>query len=117
MSPCDHPVSRHRYHQLRGSRISAATDPLSVATVEATSRLPITNDTSPHLSYCALDSTGPISPYLRAMTVTAMHTRNDLYKGQLLDSQPTARNAWTMSPHPSPRNCNHLLPLRKQTRK
>ena len=31
MSPCDHHVSRQRYPRLRGSRISAATGPLSVA--------------------------------------------------------------------------------------
>ena len=31
MSPCDHHVSRHRYPRPRGSRISTATDPLSVA--------------------------------------------------------------------------------------
>ena len=32
MSPCDHQFPRHRCHQVRGSRISAATEPLSVTT-------------------------------------------------------------------------------------
>ena len=94
MSPCDHHVSRHRYHQLRGSRISAATEPLSVV-ADRESRLCLTTaetDTSLH-STGALKAVGNV----RLPTYGAGRERRDF-----VHQPPVRTSAWYPRGHRMP---------------